>query len=265
MPLNHSIAGSTGPPVVLLHGLGSCGDDWIFQVEALQNRYRTLTIDLPGHGDSEIPAGWPTIADIAGEVSRLMDELGEGPAHFVGLSLGGAVALQIAVDSPSRVRSLTIVNASATLSGGWRRIPVSLVRIGLLAVGQMKWLGMWVAKGLFPRDDQVELRRVAAMRIGSNTRRSYAKSAYAVVRFDLRSQVHTIQVPTLVVAAERDTTVPLRAKRWLAQTIPNAKLQVIPNSRHATPLDAHKAFNQRLLKFLGELDLGSVLKEEARL
>jgi pimeloyl-ACP methyl ester carboxylesterase len=239
--------------VVLLHGLGSRGDDWIFQIEALRKSFRTLTIDLPGHGDSAEPPGWPTIADMAAEVVGLMGALDEGPSHFVGLSLGGAVSLQIAVDHPALVRSLTIVNSSATLGGGMRRIPKSLVRVGLLGIGRMQWLGRWVSRGLFPADDQQELRQVAATRIGSNSRRSYIKTISAVLRFDLRQQIPSIRAPALVIAGELDTTVPLRDKHWLARAIPNARLHVIPNSRHATPLDAHQALNRQLLEFLEEV------------
>lgn len=251
--LAYRLLGSDGPLVVLLHGLGSRGDDWLFQVEALREGFRSLTIDLPGHGDSPPPAGWPTIADMAGQVSRIIEQTSGGAAHLVGLSLGGGVALQLAADRPARVRSLTIVNASATLGGGLRRIPESLVRIALLGAGRMQWLGAWVARGLFPSAEQFELRRAAATRIGSNSRLCYLKAVLAVLRYDLRARVQAIRMPTLVVAGEHDTTIPLRDKRWLATAIRGARLVVIRGSRHATPLDAPQAFNRELLIFLEEV------------
>lgn len=240
--------------VVLLHGLGSCGEDWPFQVPALAPRYRVLAPDLPGHGRSPLPAGWPTVGDYAASALDLLAGLGGQAAHFVGLSLGGAVALQCALDAPERVRSLTLVNSFARLRPGiveaWHGLP----RLAFVLLGPMDWVGKWVAAGLFPRGGQAVLRQAAAARLASNPKRAYQAALYAAARFNVYSRLDSIACPTLIVAGDRDQTVPMAAKRELAERIPFARLVVIEDSGHATPLDQPEAFNSLLLSFLEEVE-----------
>ncbi len=250
--LSHEIHGSHGPLVLMLHGLGSRGEDWGFQIEALQDKYRVLTLDLRGHGFSPSTPGWPTLRDLAADVASLLQQIGEQRAHVVGLSLGGGVALQMSIDFPGQVESLTIVNAAATLRVPFRRFPSAFMRLALLLTGHRRRLGKRVAVGLFPGADQLQLREVAAERMAENTRLNYIKAILAILRFDMRKEVHLIEVPTLVVAGRLDRTVPLRSKVALAQAVPGARLEVIENSGHATPLDAPDEFNRILLEFISE-------------
>ena len=250
--LSYEIHGSTGPLLLLLHGLGSRGEDWVFQIEALRDEYRVLAPDLRGHGDSPAASGWPTIGDMAVDVAELLEALGEHRAHVVGLSLGGGVALQLGLDYPQWVESLTIVNAAATLRVPRHRWPHAIVRVFLLLTGQRQRLGEWVAAGLFPRPEHRELRKEAAKRISSNLRRNYLRAIIAILRFNIADEVHRIQAPTLVVAGELDDTVPLGPKRDLARGISHASLEVIAGSGHATPLDAPDQFNSLLKSFLRE-------------
>ena len=250
--LSHEIHGSGGPLVLMLHGLGSRGEDWVLQIEALQDEYRVVTPDLRGHGTSPSTSEWPTFNDLAVDVAELLQQIDEPRAHIVGLSLGGGVALQMGVDYPDQVESLTIVNAAATLRVPFRRLPSAIVRMALLLSGRRRQLGEWVAAGLFPREDQGELREVAAKRIAENLRRNYLQAIVAVLRFDLRKQAHLIEAPTLVVAGKLDDTVPMGSKVALARAIPGARLEVIEESGHATPLDSPVEFNRILKEFIRE-------------
>jgi pimeloyl-ACP methyl ester carboxylesterase len=246
-----------GTPVVLLHGLGSCGDDWPFQIPALTPFYRVITLDLPGHGRSDLPPGHLSAAGLARAVIEVLDALEENRVHLVGLSLGGMVALQTALDWPDRLRSLVLVNTFARLkvpAGQWGN---RAVRLALLVAGPMSWTGRWVAHGLFPRSGQGPLREAAARRIASNPRGAYLKTVGAILRFDVRHRLAEIRAPTLVVAGSGDRTVPLSGKREIARSIVGARLQVVEGSGHATPLDAPEAFNAVLFRFLEEVDAGA--------
>jgi 3-oxoadipate enol-lactonase len=106
----HNPGEASGLPVVLLHGLGSRGDDWLLQTPVLGLRRRVLTPDLPGHGKSAGFRGWPAIQAYADAVRKMLERAGAAPAHLLGLSLGGAVAIQLALDSPTHVVSLVPVN-----------------------------------------------------------------------------------------------------------------------------------------------------------
>ncbi|MEA1976599.1 MAG: alpha/beta hydrolase [Chloroflexota bacterium] len=242
--------------ITFLHGLGSCGEDWILQLPVVVKDNAVLTVDLPGHGQSSIPPTCTRISCFADDIADLIRTVGLGPTHVVGLSLGGAVAMQLALDYPEDVRSLTLVNMFAKLHSGSSGFFRKLVRIAFVALGRMDQVGEWVAAGLFPEPNQELLRQAAAERIASNPRGAYLRAIWAATRFDIRDRLHEIKAPTLVVAGELDQTVSMEAKKELAGNIPGAQLVVIPDSGHATPLDAVEEFNRTLLEFLSKVDGG---------
>ena len=245
---------SDAPTVLLLHGLGSCGDDWILQLPALVPRFTVLAPDLRGQGESPMPSGWPSIEVMAKDVLLLLDRLEIESAHVVGLSLGGTVALQLAADAPKRVRSLVAVNTFARQQGAHGSLGRGMVRMRLAATGRMDELGRRVAAGLFPHAGQEELRSLAAARLAGNPPLTYVKLLAAIGRFDLRSRLGEIRAPTLVVAGEQDTTVSLSCKIELAAGIPGARLERLSGSGHATPLDQPGPFNAVLLEFLESVE-----------
>lgn len=241
-------------PLVLLHGLGSSGDDWLLQQAHFSEHFPTLVVDLRGHGRSSMGSVWPSIADYAADVATLLDVVDRGPAHVLGLSLGGAVALQFALDFPGSVASLTIVNAFARFRVGWRGLGRTLGRLFLLAIGRMDWLGAWIAAGIFPDPDQEAWRKAAAERLAANSRQHYVRAVQAVARFDLQARLGEVHTPTLIVAGERDTTVGVEAKQILADRIPEARMALFPQSGHGTPYDASDRFNDVVLDFLLEVE-----------
>ena len=176
----HTCAVREAPVALLLHGLGSCGEDWALQLSALLPRYTVLAPDLRGQGDSPMPAGWPKIEDLATDVLALLDQLEIEAVHLVGLSLGGAVALQLAVDTPARLRSLTAVNAFARLHATRGSLRRGLERTWLAATGRMDELGRRVADGLFPDAGQEAFRAAAAARLAGNRPLTYIKLLTAV-------------------------------------------------------------------------------------
>jgi len=243
-----------GPRVLLIHGLGSSAQDWVLQMPALRSQYRVAAVDLPGHGGVPLLDGWPTVADYAHLVASAIEAHAAAPAHVVGLSLGGAVALQLALDFPARVRSLSLINTFGRFrltSGAWLR---GAVRLGLVVAGRMDWLGSWVAAGLFPRPDQALLREATAARIAGNPRRGYLQSLWATARFDVGPRLREISRPTLVVAGTRDTTVPTKAGRGLAAAIPGARFCLLEGAGHVASVDAADDLNAVLLSFLRDVD-----------
>ena len=117
----------------------------------------------------------------------------------------------------------------------------------------MDRLGERVAKGLFPHDGQSNLRELAAEGVASNSHLAYLQSLVAVGRFNIRPRLKEIKAPTLVIAGERDGTVPMEAKTDLHQRIPNSQLVVLSDSGHASPYDATARFNELLVTFLLEM------------
>ncbi|MBN2555675.1 MAG: alpha/beta fold hydrolase [Anaerolineales bacterium] len=235
--------------VLFLHGLGSCGADWMLQLPPFQDRYNVLTLDLPGHSSSPAMTGRWRIEDMAEQVSMLLANVAAEPVYVVGLSLGGAVALALALAHPEQIRSLVLVNAFARLQidrAGRGRISRRLFN---LMCGDMLALGQIVAGGVFPHPAQCELREIAARRIAQNSRQAYMAVLFALRRFDARAHLEGIQMPTLIISGEADTTVAAAAKQELADHIPGAVFESIPGSGHATPLDEPDRFNELVLSF----------------
>ena len=119
--LAHSEAGS-GLPLVLLHGLGSSQRDWELQVPSFSQGYRLIIPDLRGHGESPKPREAYRMDLLAADVALLLMRLKARPAHVVGLSLGGAVAQQLAIDYPELLRSLVLVNTLPRFVSSGRRL-----------------------------------------------------------------------------------------------------------------------------------------------
>lgn len=240
-----------GDPLVLIHGLGGSRSDWELQWPALAPHFRVVTPDLRGHGASQRPPGPYRIKLFAADVARLMRRIEARPAHVVGLSLGGAVAQQLALDAPELVRSLVLVNTAASfVSDGWRRRLMGVRRFAATYLSGMDKVAADVARRLFPREEQAPLRNEATARLSVNAPQAYRDSLLALARFNATDRLSSITCPTLVVSGDTDYAVPMGVKKKLADGLPNSRMVVIPDSGHATPVDQPEAFNKLLLEFI---------------
>jgi 3-oxoadipate enol-lactonase len=220
-------------------------------VTAFGADYRLLLVDLPGHGRSALPCTRLSVDGMAAEVDALLTHLGERAVHVVGLSLGGCVGLALALRAPSRVRSLTLVNAFARLrpadTGAALRMALRAV---LLAAAPMSAVAALVARALFPRPEHDALRRAAAASLARTSRRAYAGAAAALASFDARATLADVRCPTMVVAGTDDRTVGIETKDALARAISGARWVVVPGSGHVTNADQPAAFNAMLREFI---------------
>jgi 3-oxoadipate enol-lactonase len=246
--LYYETSGS-GTPLLFIHGLGSSARDWTPQTTAFAKDCFVIAVDLRGHGRSGDPPGPYRIADFAHDITRLLDHLGCGPVHVVGVSLGGGIGFQLAVDAPQRVRSLVVVNSA----------PEMILRTPLqkFAIWQrrklVKWLGLprfgrILSRKLFP--DDPGLAETFAQRFAANREPSYTATLNALIGWSISDHLSSIRMPTLILAADQDYT-PVEFKRAYTAQLPNAELVVIPDSRHALPMERPEAFNRALASFLG--------------
>ena len=239
-----------GNPLLLLHGLGSSAQDWQLQVEAFASRYRVIAPDMRGHGRSGKPRGPYSVPLFAKDVAAFMRALNLPPAHVVGLSMGGMIAFQLAIDAPELLKSLTIVNsASELIPRTWAEKKDLFTRLLIARFMGMKKMGEFLGDRLFPEAQQAELRRIFAGRWAQNNKRAYLASFHALTGWSVTARLGEIQCPTLIVAGAMDFF-PLPYKQEYTAKIPRAELVVVPNSRHATPVDQPEAFNTILRAFL---------------
>ncbi len=254
LPVNgiqlHYLEQGRGAAVVFLHGLGSSSDDWGLQLPAFAARYRALAFDLRAHGRSRFDGAF-TVEQMAADGAAALQRLDTGPAHVVGLSLGGCAALALAIEHAGCVRSLTLVNTFARFQlAGWRGVARAVQRLWLLQTASMRDVAGYVARGLFPRPDQAALRAAAINSLSKNSKATYLAAARALRRFDVTGRLGAVGCPALVVIGERDRTVPRAAGEALARGIPRARRWLVPDSGHATPYDQAEAFNRTLMEFM---------------
>jgi len=186
-------------------------------------------------------------------VAALLAHLNVPAAYVMGLSLGGCVAQALAVRHPARVRALVLVNTFARLRpAGVRGLGRLARRVWLFAFAPMPALAAFIARGLFPKPEQRPLYDAAVARLSRNPKEPYLAAMRAISGFDLRPQLAAVRCPALVVAGDRDQTVPLAAARALHAAIPGACFALVPDSGHATPYDQTETFNQLVLAFLAE-------------
>lgn len=239
-----------GAPVVLIHGLGSSARDWELQVPALASSFRVLTYDVRGHGKTSKPRGPYSIKQFADDLARLLERLDHRPAHVIGISMGGMIAFELAVERPDLVRSLTIVNSGPALVpksvsehlAVWTRRAIARFR------GPAAMAGL-LAPRLFPYPDQAPLRETFIRRWSENDKRAYEAALNALIGWSVKDRLGTLSVPVLVIAADHDYT-PVAAKEAFLPLIRGATLHVIPDARHAVPIERPEAFNAAVLAFL---------------
>ena len=241
-----AIVAGAGAPVLLLHGQGGRGDTWDLQIEALARGHRVVAPDLHGRG----AAAPTTMAGLAAEVAGLCREMSLGPCAVIGHSLGGMVALQLALDAPELVSRLAIVN-SAALGGSWGAgLRRGLLRL-FLRVRGMEAFARLNAGLHFPGAEQGALRRRLVEVMGACDRRDYVAAQAAVDAFDVRARLGEIACPVLVVHSQQDI-IPLADKTAIVEGVRRGRLVTIAGSRHVPLWDQPDALNTSLLEFLAE-------------
>jgi pimeloyl-ACP methyl ester carboxylesterase len=246
----HYEVNGVGQPLLFIHGLGSSGRDWGFQVKEFSKTYQVITFDLRGHGQSDKPAGPYSLSMFAADTAGLLKSLGVESAHVVGLSLGGGIAFQLAVDFPALVKTMTIVNSAPELIvrtfkdriGIWQRFVI----VRLLG---MRKMGEILSKRLFPKNEHAPLRTEFVESWARNDPRAYQDAMRAMVGWSVKDKLGSIKCPVLVVSADQDYA-PVSLKEEYTKLMPDARLVVISDAHHATPVEQPDKFNAVLKDFI---------------
>jgi pimeloyl-ACP methyl ester carboxylesterase len=242
-----------GEPVLLIHGLGGSGVDWALQISALERRFSVIVPDLPGCGSSSPPRENYSIAGFACALWSLLDRLEMPRANIVGFSMGGAVALEMALQRPTLVPRLALINSLATYRDHWRKWMHARTSCALIRLFGMRSAARVFAAGLFPEPWQQTFRDRAAAVVAAVPAGSYLSMARALEQWEATDRLDRLTSRTLVIAAEHDHT-PLAEKRALAARL-RASIVVVHGSRHGTPFDASEATNSGLLALLTDQPL----------
>jgi 3-oxoadipate enol-lactonase len=248
-----------GPPVVLIHGHAADLRLWDLQVPALvEAGYRAIRYDLRGHGRSTAPPAGYTWQNFALDLRDLMDRLGVPGAHFVGLSVGGGIALQLALDFPERASSLVLVDSalpgfdySPEYAGAIEELVAAVRAEGPWPAFERLWLKQPLFDGVRRFPERFEL--LQTMVLGYTAADYLDETPYPPPERQAVDRLAELRAPTLVLVGELDIPDFQLIADVLAGNIAGARLQVIADAGHVPPLEQPEAFNRALLGWLGAL------------
>lgn len=246
------LEGSPSAPVITLsHSLATNLSMWEPQMEMLLKSYRVLRYDTRGHGESEVPMGPYSLEMLATDVTSMLEALEIKKTHFMGISMGGMIGQQLALQSPGAISSLILCDTSSQIPHeAW---PIWDERIRIAETNGMEphvvpTLERWFTSPFRKRHPEV-MERIGAM-IRSTDPRGYAGCSFAIRTLNLTDQIHKIRMPTLILVGEHDPGTPLSAAQALRQRIEASKLIVLKAASHLSNIEQSKEFNDAVLSFL---------------
>lgn len=253
------------PPLILLHGIGRSLEDWSAVLPRLSARYRVLALDIPGFGFSERRPGPVSVASLALGVLETVDALGEHrPAHLIGNSLGGAIALQMQTLAPDRTASLILADSA----GFGSQVAMILRLIGAPVVGRLltarttAFSARQSERATYADPRQVTRARIEhalaiAAQPGAGAMMhdtAHALTSLSGVRPEWRQtllqSVAQHRRPTLAIWGERDRILPMNHLYSVRQHLPHAELCVIDGVGHMPQIEAPIQFLAKAEAFL---------------
>jgi 3-oxoadipate enol-lactonase len=251
----HYVEAGEGDPVLMIMGFGGDHLAWAFQVPALSERYRVITFDNRGVGQSSVPDAPYSTRLMADDAVGLLDALAIERAHVIGVSMGGMIAQEVALGHPRRVRSLQLHGTYARPDGHIQALMEAWRTIRTKATPE-EWLrtvALWLfsPRTYAERPDFIEM----VIQTGLATPHPFSLTGFlrqgeAVRGHDTLDRLSGLTHPTLVSVAEDDVLVPPRFARELAAAVPGAELRVVEGAAHGYFWERANVFNTMCLEFL---------------
>lgn len=254
--LHYEIEGE-GPPILLLCGLGWGAWSWYRQRPVLAREFRVIALENRGVGESDAPPGPCTIEQMADDARALLDHLDIARASIVGVSMGGFIAQEIALQHPSRVVALVLCN---TAFGGPRALaPSREVITALKREAAEGWsasairarMGLRLSREFIEANPALVDELVEQRRACGTAPHAWAAQLEAALSFASETRLPRLNAPTLVLTGDQDAIVPSENSHALARRIAGARLAVLPGG-HFCFLESAEAFNDQVLRFLRE-------------
>jgi 3-oxoadipate enol-lactonase len=257
--VHHVVTGPEDAPVVVLsNSLGSTHRMWDAQADALAEHFRVVRYDTRGHGDSPVPDGPYSIDDVTDDVVALLDTLGVGQAHVVGLSLGGMTGLRLAARNPERVDRLVVLctGAHLTPSSAWTDRAATVRANGTSAVAEAV-VQRWYTEGFLGANPAVK--KASEQMVADTPAEGYAGCCEVIAAMDLRADLPAIAAPTLAIAGEDDPATPPPHLAEIAETVQDGRLLVVPQSAHLANAEQPDTITPAIINHL----TGSIPGEQA--
>jgi 3-oxoadipate enol-lactonase len=241
-----------GDPILLIMGLGYPSNMWYRTRPILERRYRTIALDNRGVGQSEMPEGPYPIPLMASDATAVLDAAGIERAHVFGISMGGMIAQEFALQNPNRVRSLIL---GCTACGGPHAVRAQADATQML-MARAKMTKEEAAEAAVPfiYDRQTPREKIeedlAVRRTWFPSGVAYSAQLQGILAWEAYSRLNQISAPTLVIHGENDLLVPPGNGELIAQRIRGSKLVLLPNAGHIFTTDQPQAAHQAVADFL---------------
>jgi pimeloyl-ACP methyl ester carboxylesterase len=261
--LAYDITGE-GEPLLMINGIGAARDSWSRQIGDLSARFRCITFDNRGIGESIAPVGPYTTREMAHDAARLLSAAGIHRVRVLGVSMGGAIAQELAINHPHLVERLAIVCSWAACDRYLERCFVIMKELALAegpngpgwSIPVQRFLSLiGFTHGDFTNAaaeiDDLEAAVAAGVEAGrEQPYAGFVAQADACLTHDARDRLSTIAVPTLILAGDEDIFTPLPLSQALANAIPGARLQTMTGCGHVMFYERPRDFNSRIIDFL---------------
>ncbi len=244
-----------GPDLLCIQGVGADVSGWRAQIPALVSEYRVTVFDNRDVGRSFYAAGPYDVAALAADTLGLADRLGLRRFHLLGSSLGGAIAQEVALSAPERVRSLTLCVSWAG-NGAWGRTHAQVAIAAAEHATEAELTRVLMLETLSEQTFEAIAAELETMNAlvraypHRQRREGYIRQLEAGATHETRSRLPGLMVPTHVIGAEQDVLVPVWKSRELAALIPGARLSVIEGAAHAVNIERSAEYNALVLSFL---------------
>lgn len=238
--------------LVFIQGAADSGAVWGRQIDHFSGQHRVLDVDLPGHGARLVERAFDSCDRSARDVLQQIEAHGFGAPVLVGHSMGGAIALAIALDRPGLPSALVLAGSGARL-----RIQPTVIEEARQAADRSA-PGARIPR-VIPLGDVVspkanlDAREWLAERIGDSTGQATHADFVATDRFDVMSRLQEIRLPTLIIGGEDDRWTPPKFQRYFAEHIAGSRLVMFANCGHYPFVERADAFNAELEDFLAQL------------
>ncbi len=246
-----------GDPLVLLMGFGADGNTWEKHLQVYENHFQCIVIDNRGVGSSAQPLGPYTTAMMANDTASVMDDAGIARAKVAGISMGGAIAQELALRHPERVLSLVLISTWPSFNNYATTVYENLKKLRPVCSPEdfMELLQLWIFAPPYYETYLAELQegqQTAASNPNPQSREGFDGQLDACIAHNTVDRLNQLTVPTLITVGEMDIFTPPEFSRILHGKIEGSKLETFPKGGHVHHWEDLERFNKITTEFLLE-------------
>jgi pimeloyl-ACP methyl ester carboxylesterase len=252
-----------GPPLVFVHGLAGCWQNWLENIPHFARSRRVIAVDLPGFGESDLPLEDITIPGYGRFVDAFMGEIGVERGAIVGNSMGGFIAAEVAVSHPARVDKLVLVSAAGVMTVRAAQLALArgLARGFHRSAGRAYTRRDWIVRrrrmrkvllyGVVRHPELLQPELVWEIASGGG-KPGFLDAFSAILDYEISDRLPDIASPTLIVWGRDDRIVPVGGAYRYEQLVPNSRRVILEDTGHVPMIERPALFNRLLEDFLAD-------------